>query len=404
MAFGDCNFDERLYLTQDANYNVTTIFDNVDNMVERYIYDPFGSVTVLDADWNVQSGGSAYNWNYLHQGGRFDVTSGLYHFRFRDYSPSLGRWTSLDPLRYEAGDVNLYRTLGNDPFNRLDPSGLASEPKQPTKNTYRTYFWVEVPGVKGLSQEALSDIEVNHTIPQVFEKRFAQIGINIHSPEYLCGMTQMWHQVYTNAFESWIQAKMKSMGLDPRNIQHRTEFYANVDVNEVLKVRETLLNQECFKTRIITVGMNREQIEQVLRRSGAVPDLKGRQAVARESVRAVEESHNALQKQFPKLQKYLTVFGVFAILSSGVALADNIKSHPPHALAAWNDFEWHYRNMLIQRSQGQPISNKQWWDMLNALNNYLDAIGVPAEQRNFMFKYYNEHIGLPVDNEYYPPP
>ena len=81
-------------------------------------------MTVLDAEWNVQAGGGAYNWNYLHQGGRFDVTSGLYHFRHRDYLPSLGRWTSIDPIRYAAGDVNLYRTLGNGLPNRLDPSGL----------------------------------------------------------------------------------------------------------------------------------------------------------------------------------------------------------------------------------------------------------------------------------------
>jgi RHS repeat-associated protein len=79
---------------------------------------------VLDAEWNVRSGGSAYDWFYLHQGGRYDVTSGLYHFRFRDYSPTLGRWTSLDPLSYAAGDVNLYRSVGNNPLNSLDPSGL----------------------------------------------------------------------------------------------------------------------------------------------------------------------------------------------------------------------------------------------------------------------------------------
>jgi hypothetical protein len=30
----------------------------------------------------------------------------------------------LDPIRYAAGDFNLYRALGNGPTNRLDPSGL----------------------------------------------------------------------------------------------------------------------------------------------------------------------------------------------------------------------------------------------------------------------------------------
>jgi len=66
---------------------------------------------------------STVAWLYLHQGGRLDATSGLYHFRHRDYSPILGRWTSLDPIRYEAGDVNLYRFVFNAPTVFTDPSG-----------------------------------------------------------------------------------------------------------------------------------------------------------------------------------------------------------------------------------------------------------------------------------------
>ncbi len=121
---GDGTLDERLYVVQDANYNVTALFDNAGNVVERYAYDPFGQVTVLDTGWNVLAT-SAFGWLYLHQGGRFDATSGLYHFRFRDYSPTLGRWTTLDPLRYDAGDVNLYRTVFNAPTIYTDPSGQA---------------------------------------------------------------------------------------------------------------------------------------------------------------------------------------------------------------------------------------------------------------------------------------
>jgi len=29
-------------------------------VVERYVYDPFGSVTVLDTDWTERSGGSQF--------------------------------------------------------------------------------------------------------------------------------------------------------------------------------------------------------------------------------------------------------------------------------------------------------------------------------------------------------
>jgi RHS repeat-associated protein len=120
----DGTLEERLWVVQDANWNVTALIDNSGTVVERYVYDPFGSVTVLDAEWNERSSGSEYDWLYLHQGGRYDITSGLYHFRYRDYSPSLGRWTSLDPIGYAAGDVNLYRTVGNGPTNYVDPWGL----------------------------------------------------------------------------------------------------------------------------------------------------------------------------------------------------------------------------------------------------------------------------------------
>jgi RHS repeat-associated protein len=121
----DGTLDERLWVVQDANYNVTALIDNSGTIVERYVYDPFGQVTILDAGWTERSSGSQFAWLYLHQGGRYDSASGLYHFRHRDYSPTLGRWTTLDPLGYAAGDVNLYRALANALVNRLDPLGLA---------------------------------------------------------------------------------------------------------------------------------------------------------------------------------------------------------------------------------------------------------------------------------------
>jgi RHS repeat-associated protein len=128
---GDGTLDERIWVVQDANYNVVALLDNSGNVVERYGYDPFGQVTVLNADFTPKSTGnngtpadSTFGWLCLHQGGRFDDVSGLYHFRRRDYSPTLGRWVSLDPLGYDAGDVNLFRYVANNPVIRTDPWGL----------------------------------------------------------------------------------------------------------------------------------------------------------------------------------------------------------------------------------------------------------------------------------------
>jgi RHS repeat-associated protein len=116
---------ERFYVQQDANWNVTAIVDTTGNVQERYIYDPYGQTTVLDQNWNTRAN-SLYAWVYLHQGGRYDTATGLYEFRERDYSPTLGRWAQLDPVGLAAGDYNLYRYVGNRPAIFVDPIGLWS--------------------------------------------------------------------------------------------------------------------------------------------------------------------------------------------------------------------------------------------------------------------------------------
>ena len=40
------------------------------------------------------------------------------------YDPSNGRWLTEDPIGFDAGDMDLYRYVGNDPVNAIDPSGL----------------------------------------------------------------------------------------------------------------------------------------------------------------------------------------------------------------------------------------------------------------------------------------
>jgi RHS repeat-associated protein len=121
---------QRMYVEQDANFNVTALVDTTGNVQERYVYDPFGSVSILAANWTTR-GSSNYGWVYFHQGGRFDFATGLYAFRNRDYSSTLGRWVENDPIGFAGGDPNLYRYVGNDPTSSTDSYGLQFLPHEP---------------------------------------------------------------------------------------------------------------------------------------------------------------------------------------------------------------------------------------------------------------------------------
>ena len=101
------------YYHYDGTGSVVAATDAFGVVAENYAYGPYGESADGDLIGNP----------YRYTGRRLDAETGLYYYRARYYSVTLGRFLQPDPAGFVDG-LNLYAYVGNDPLNFVDPSGL----------------------------------------------------------------------------------------------------------------------------------------------------------------------------------------------------------------------------------------------------------------------------------------
>lgn len=122
MKVHGSNGTTNYYYLKDLANTVLALANSSGSIVESYLYDAYGNVTIKNSGGNVISS-SAYGNRFLFQGREYDYTTQLYNFRARWYDPETGRWLSNDPIGISGG-LNLYAFCANNPVNYVDPTGL----------------------------------------------------------------------------------------------------------------------------------------------------------------------------------------------------------------------------------------------------------------------------------------
>jgi RHS repeat-associated protein len=127
-ADGLCD-DGRVYILGDANHSVSSLTDAAGDAIERYVYAPYGRVTIYDSLWSATRAASQEANVLGFAGGVSDPATAVQLFRNRLLHASLGAWVTRDPIG-TVQPFGAYAYASDNPLVLVDPYGLQAKEKR----------------------------------------------------------------------------------------------------------------------------------------------------------------------------------------------------------------------------------------------------------------------------------